>query len=352
MTRSLSRWQTVFVGILVLIGASGAAYALFAVGDRQRLWSETFTVHVGFDRVQGVGIGTPVRVRGLEAGVVVAIDLPRADRTENPLVLKLELDRRYAHLLHADAYARVRSEGMVGAKVIELEPGTPTVGSLADGAVIASKPGSDFNEVIDQAASLVNDVKNGQGSLGKLLKDDKVYTEVAGTLEHTRQLMQKSQDAVSAIQQDADAIKKLPIIRGYVEDTTSLMVRHAGTRLRKVIPAGDLFEPNRAVLTDEGKAKLTELGAWFGENKVKGSDVVVVVYADAKETPNMAVAHTLSLRQAEAVVQHLRDNMKVHKLGWFSSRNVTPIGCGLKPPPVAETEPLPPGRVELLVFTP
>jgi outer membrane protein OmpA-like peptidoglycan-associated protein len=352
MTQTLSRWQTIVVGILVVIGASGAAYGLFAVGDRQRLWSETFTVHVGFDRVQGVGIGTPVRVRGLEAGVVTAIDLPRADRTDAPLVLKLELDRRYAHLLHADAFARIRSEGMVGAKVIELEPGTPSLGTLADNAVIASKPAADFNEVVDQAAALVNDVKNGQGSLGKLIKDDKVYTEVAGTLEQTRQLMQRSQDAVSAIQQDAEAIKKLPIVRGYVEDTTNLIVRHVGTRHRKVIPTSDLFEPSRAVLTDDGKAKLTELANWFDEHKVKNSDVVVVVYTDAKETLNSAVAHTMTLRQAEAVVQHLRDQMKVHKLGWFSSRNVTPIGCGLKPPPVAETEPLPPSRVEILVFTP
>jgi hypothetical protein len=340
------------VGLLVLMGAAGATYALFAVGDRQRLWSETFLVHVGFEKVQGVGVGTPVRVRGLEAGVVAAIDLPRADRSEAPLILKLELDRRFAHLLHADASARIRSEGMVGAKVIELEPGSPNIGLLADGAVIPSKPGQELNDVIDQAASLVNDLKNGQGSLGKLLKDDKVYHEVTGTLEQTRQLMQRSQDAVASIQQDAEAIKKLPIVRGYVEDTTSLLVRHSGTRYRKVFAAADLFEPNRAVLTDEGKGRLAELGAWFPDHKVKGSDIVVVGYADAKETPNVAVAHTLTVRQTEAVVQYLRDNLKAHKLGWFSSRNVTPVGCGSKAPPVGETEQLPAGRIEVLVFTP
>ena len=39
-------------------------------------------------------------------------------------------------------------------------------------------------------------------------------------------------------------------------------------------------------------------------------------------------------------------------MGWFSSRKVTPLGQGLKPPPLPETDPLPTARVEVLVFVP
>lgn len=352
MTRSLTRMQAALMGVLVLVGGAGAAYGLFAVGDRQRLWSDTFTVHVGFEKLNGVGVGTAVRVRGLEAGAVAAIDLPSAGQANAPLILKLQLDQRYSHLIFADATAQIRSEGMVGGKVLEIDPGTPGTGPLADGAVIASKAAQDFNDVIDQAAGLVNDVKNGQGSLGKLIKDDKVFNELSGTLEHTRQLMQKSQEAVSAIQQDAEAIKKLPIVRGYVEDTTALLVRHAGQRSRNVFGVDELFEPGRAVLTVEGKTKLAELKEILSSTKVKGSDIVVVGFADPKSAMNGQVAHTLTVRQAEAVAQHLQDELSAHKTGWFSRRKVTAVGFGAKAPPVQETEPGPANRVEVLVFTP
>jgi len=352
MTRSLSRTQAVVAGLLVLLGLGGAGYGLFAVGDRQRLWSGRFSIHVGFDRLNGVGVGTAVRVRGLEAGAVAAIDVGSTGRPDTPLVLRLDLDPRSAHLLFADAVAQIRSEGMVGGKVIEIEPGHPERGALTDGAIIASKPAQDINDVIDQAAELVNGVRNGQGALGKLIRDDKVYDEVAGTLEQTRQLVQKSQDAVAAIQQDAEAIKRLPIVRGYVEDTTSLLVRHTGTRYRMTVPADELFEPGRAVLSDAGKARLDELGPWLAGLRHKNSDVVVVAYAEPKPHANPQVAYTLTLRQAEAVAEYLKDKHDAHKLGWWARRDVKAVGQGMKPPPVAEAESLPPSRVEVLVFVP
>lgn len=345
MTRPLTRWQAMVAGGAVLFGLVAASYAIFAIGDRQRVWSSKFTVHVGFDRVQGVGVGTSVRVRGLEAGVVTAVDLPKSGRPDAPLILRLELDRRYAHMLFADAVARILAEGMVGGKVIELEPGSPEKGPLTDGAVIASKPFTDMNDVIDQAVALVDDVKSGRGTLGKVLRDEKVYDGLAG-------LMQRSQDAATAIQQDADAIKRLPIVRSYVEDETELLVRHTGQRHRRVFDASELFEPKRAVLTESGKKKLDELGPWLTELRMYDSDVVVASYADSKANLSAQVAQTLSLRQAEAVANYLKDQHDAHKLGWWYRRKVSVVGAGLKPPPVAETESLPAARIEVMVFVP
>ena len=57
------------------------------------------------------------------------------------------------------------------------------------------------------------------------------------------------------------------------------------------LPAATLFEPGKAILTDAGRAKLDELAPWFEQLKIKGSDVVVVTYADPKveKSPRAAV---------------------------------------------------------------
>ncbi len=39
-------------------------------------------------------------------------------------------------------------------------------------------------------------------------------------------------------------------------------------------------------------------------------------------------------------------------MGWFSSRKVTPLGQGVKPPPAPKRDTLPNARVEVLVFVP
>jgi hypothetical protein len=48
----------------------------------------------------------------------------------------------------------------------------------------------------------------------------------------------------------------------------------------------------------------------------------------------------------------LKTKQAVQKIGWFSSRRVTPLGLGIEPPPMPETETLPPDRLEIQIFTP
>jgi outer membrane protein OmpA-like peptidoglycan-associated protein len=339
------------LGAVVLAGLGLGAWGLFQVGERQRLWNDSFSVHVGFPRLQGVGVGTPVRVRGLEAGVVTAVELPPADRPDEPLALHLRLDRRFQPLVFADASACILQEGMVGSKVVEIDPGRRQRGPVDDGAQIASHSVPEVADLLKETQELLVDVRQGQGTLGKLLKDDRAYTEVVATLTETRRLMENSQATAKSIQQDADAIKRLPIVRRYVEDPTALLVRPTHERHRQCVPAAVLFEPSRAVLTDAGRGKLDELAEWLSGLKVKGSDVVVAAYADPKAEPSAAAARALTQKQSEVVSEYLKDHYKIHKLGLLRWRDVKALGLGTDPPPVPEPD-LPPAHVEVLVFVP
>ena len=78
----------------------------------------------------------------------------------------------------------------------------------------------------------------------------------------------------------------------------------------------------------------------------------LVSYADPHAAVTPAVARALTRQQSEAVCDYLKSQYAIQKMGWFSSRKVTPLGMGVAPPPVPETEPLPPARTEVLVFVP
>jgi phospholipid/cholesterol/gamma-HCH transport system substrate-binding protein len=351
VSRSLTRWQAVVLGIVVLAGLGLGAWGLFRVGDRQQLWADSLTLRVGFPRLNGVSAGTAVRVRGMDAGVVTGIDLPAADRPADPLVLRLKIDSKFRPMLFADATATILQEGMIGAKVVEIDPGRHDRGPVEDGGQISSRQTPELADLLAQTQSMIADVREGQGTVGKLLKDDRAYGEVVSALKETRRLMERSQDAAQSIKQDADAIKRLPLVRSYVEDRTALLVRPAHERHRQLVRADELFEPGRAVLTDAGRDKLNELAGWLNELKPKGSDVVIAAYADPAKVPSAAAALTLTQKQSEIVVGYLKDVHKVQKLGWWRSRDVRPIGLGTDPPPDNETG-LPPARVELIVFVP
>jgi outer membrane protein OmpA-like peptidoglycan-associated protein len=165
------------------------------------------------------------------------------------------------------------------------------------------------------------------------------------------QLLRQSRAAMSSIKQDADAIKALPVVRSYVTDARKELFRPECECNRRWFRTQELFEPERAVLTTQGREKLDSIVPWLEGLKHKGSEVVVATYADpaAEAEP----ARELTQKQSEAVCDYLTQHHKVQKMGVFSwSRKVAPIGLGTEPPPGRDREKLPAPRVEVLVFIP
>jgi phospholipid/cholesterol/gamma-HCH transport system substrate-binding protein len=342
MSRSLTRLQAALLGVVVLLALGLAGTGIFAVGNGQWLWSDTFHVTVGFQQARGVEPGTEVRIQGVKAGLVDGVEAPA-----NPggnVMLRLKLAGRLRHLIRSDASVQIVNEGMIGGKVLEIDPGTASANPVTDNAQLASKPTAEIADVLAQVNSALEEIRQGQGTLGKLLKDPQAYSDLLS-------LIQQSKGTMASFQQDADALKSMPLVRNYVEDPEALLVRPNCERNRQCFAETDLFEPGRAVLTADGRRRLDELAPWLEGLKHKGSEVVVVGYADPKETSG-SVARTLTKKQSEAVCEYLKGQHAIQKMGWFSSRKVIALGLGTNAPLVPEKVSLPPARVEVLVFVP
>jgi phospholipid/cholesterol/gamma-HCH transport system substrate-binding protein len=347
LSRSLSRLQALLLGFVVLVGISLAVVGLFAVGSRGWYGQDALHVRAGFPSVRGVEVGTRVRVQGLDAGEVVALQPP--DRPGGLVVLRMRLRGEFRRLIRPDSAAQIVSEGMIGGKVVEIQPGksanTASDKGLPEDTLLASAPSAELGDVLGEVQSTLAGIRDGEGTLGKLARDPRAYDALLT-------LLKQSTETMSSVQRDADAIKRLPLVGGYVEDATELLVRPNRERNRRWFAESDLFEPGRAVLTAQGRDNLDSVGPWLEGMKHRGSEVVVVAYADPRTEVSPAVARALTRQQSETVCDYLKAQHAVQKMGWFSSRKVTPLGMGVVPPPLPEAEPLPPARVEVLVFVP
>jgi len=356
VSRSLSSLQALVLGVVVLTAAGLAVGGLFAVGSRGWFGKDALHVRTGFKEIRGVEVGTRVRIQGIDAGEVVQINPP--DSPDGNVVLRMRLKGEYRHLVLASSTVQILSEGMIGGKVIEIRPPQRRAGeplpdmTIADeDALLPSAPTAELADVLGDVGVALKGVQKGEGTLGKLVKDPAAYEALLALLQNSNDAVDRSKDAMSAVQRDADALKKLPLIGGYVEDPTAMLVRSNCERNRRIFAESELFEPGRAVLTAGGREKLNELTPWLSGLKHKGSDVVVVSYADPKKTKEAKTALAVSRQQSEAVAAYLKKH-GAHKLGWFSSRPVAALGQGTQPPPVAERDPLPAARVEVVVFVP
>jgi phospholipid/cholesterol/gamma-HCH transport system substrate-binding protein len=343
VSRSLGGWQATVLGLVVLLGLAGAGYALFLLWPG--LGGDALEVRVGFDNIGGVEKGTRVRIQGMDAGEVAAVERPI--EPGEPVTLRLRLKGEMRELVRTDARVRIVGEGLVGGKVVEVLPhrrasGEAPAPAAQNGAVLTAQATIEASDLLEQASALLH----GDGTVGKLLNDPRLYEAAVVALVQGR-------DALTSVQENSDGLQKTWLMRGVVQKPRTLLERFDSQRDRRVYAEADLFPPGQAVLTAQGKALLDRDAApLLNGMQHPGSDVVVVAYADPHSGRSAQLAGDLTLKQSEAVSTYLKERHKVNRLGWFSSRKVTPLGQGYNPPPAPEPTPLPPARVEVMVFVP
>src|SRR5205823_6097705 len=124
---------------------------------------------------------------------------------------------------------------------------------------------NELTAVLEQAKGTLQDIRAGEGTLGKLVKNNEVYAEALTSLQDMRKM-------VASVKQNADAIKSLPIIRNYVIDMDKELVRPDCKRVRWCLAEYLVFEPGTAVLTAKGKKYLDEASEWLNTFKDKGTE--------------------------------------------------------------------------------
>ena len=400
MSQSLSRWQAVVLGFVVVIALVLGSYGVVRIADKQGLWADTVELTAGFPEAHDVTPGTPVRLRGVDVGQVVAVEYPDHDDPGAEVTVRMKLQAKYAPRVYADASAQIHSSGLLGSKVISIQPGDSKKGVRADGRVKGVKPfdmneavaevrdlakeakstaaevkslAKDTRETVASAKGVIDGVKDSNGTLAKLIRDDDLYEDARGTLTDVRKLVARAdkavgtlegemgnlhwfvadgRDTLKSVKQGSDALGKMPIVRSYVEDATALLVRPTMTRERWPFQSNDLFEPGTATLTPGGMAHMNNVANFVKANKNSAAEVVIAGFFDPDDkSQTTAAALELTKKQAESVANHLKA-CGVHKLGVITRRKMTPIGLGTSASPVVETEKLPPSRVEVLLFTP
>lgn len=379
MQQHLTRWQSITLGAFVLAAFALGGWGLVRIGGNQGFWAKTTEVTVAFAEPHDIAPGTPVRIRGVDAGQVVAIEYPDHDGPGAAVTLRLKLDSKYASRLYADASAQIHSTGLLGSKVIAIQPGEPNAGPLVDGK-LAAKSTPDLAQAVakiadtaDEAKLLIRDVRSGKGSLGKLIADETLYTELTGLAKDSRSMVKRADVAVGnvetktqdvdkfvkdgretlrSVKQGTDAVQKLPVIRGYVEDSAALMTRPECRKEAVVYSTVDLFETNSAILNEAGHKHLNDVATWLKSQSNSKSEVVIVALCDPTRTDiSPAAAGELTKKQTEAAMEYLKAQ-KAFRISWVSSRKVMPLGLGQGPSPVVEAKPMPASWLQVLLFTP
>ncbi len=153
MSVSFERWGETILGAVVVVAAVGF-FAFAAAQAGQNTTGGGYDLRASFQRVDGVGVGSDVRISGVKVGVVRSVTLDPA--TYNA-VLTLSVNNGVEVL--DDSTARVATDGLLGGGYVSIEPAGMDV--LPAGGEIPNTQGS-----IDLLTLFAN-MAQGSGNSGR-----------------------------------------------------------------------------------------------------------------------------------------------------------------------------------------
>ena len=168
------------VGLFIMIGITILFLIVFSVGGMS--FSKTgYRIKVVFSFANGIGGTAPVRLAGVGIGQVQGIKIIRDDKT-NKTCAELTAWINDNTQIENDAVVTINTLGLLGEKYLEIFPGTPGNPTLKNNETIIGKdpvPIEKFTEdlakLTDSVKTIVDKIRNGEGTIGKLLMDQAVY---------------------------------------------------------------------------------------------------------------------------------------------------------------------------------
>jgi phospholipid/cholesterol/gamma-HCH transport system substrate-binding protein len=200
------------VGLLVIAAIAVIILVIFTVSGDIRLFSRSATVKTYLTSVDGLRKGAEVRLSGLKIGSVREINftpaIPADPNQRNFIEVVMELSGSIDGVpaierIRTDSLAVLKGAGVLGDNVIDITPGTlrgqpirdgGTINSLAQKSVAdiinASQTAvSNLNEISSDIKEVTEDIRQGRGTVGKLLRDETLYTSLNQTILRAENLI-------------------------------------------------------------------------------------------------------------------------------------------------------------------
>jgi phospholipid/cholesterol/gamma-HCH transport system substrate-binding protein len=161
-------------GLFLTVSVAILVVAVFLIGRSQTLFAHRMHLSTEFADTSGLVVGAPVRLAGVDVGVVQTIRF--SDDPGNRLVrVTLAVDRRYADRMRADSIARLSSKGLLGDVLIDITVGSAEEPPLADGARLRAQESEGLTTILATLKDAIDQVKTLAGTVGTRV--DAVFTD-------------------------------------------------------------------------------------------------------------------------------------------------------------------------------
>jgi phospholipid/cholesterol/gamma-HCH transport system substrate-binding protein len=210
--------HSVIVGIFVVLGLAILISGILLIGNLNKAFQEKIKVHAIFEDVNGLQKGNYIWFSGMRIGRVKGLHLRGPSKVE----VVMDIDSKTTQYIQKDSKVKLGSDGFIGNRILVIIGGTAVAGTIQDGDTLKVEKTLDTDDMIktlqqnnENLKSITGDFKiitkrmaDGEGTLGKLLSDNTVYSNISAATLSLQKASEKAQQMIGSLNELTAGMKK------------------------------------------------------------------------------------------------------------------------------------------------
>ncbi len=268
------------VGIFVFVGILALFYLTFKLAEESFTPKDVYKLYAVFNNVSGLTQGAKIEMAGIPIGRVGNIELTSNGKAR----VELLIYKNYK--IQKDAKAVIRTYGVLGDRFVDIKPGRSSAylkpGSkivYTQGAISVDDILADIGSTVEELRELLvseegmknlkiliknikdasqsfkdiaEKIEKGQGTLGKLITDDKLYKELTETTESLKAIakqIKSGQGTLGKLIKDDELYQRLNNTAANLESVSQRLEKGQGT-LGKLMKDEELYKDLKTISQD------------------------------------------------------------------------------------------------------
>lgn len=242
-------WEQVRVGGLLIAGLALLAAGIFLIGGMGNVFGNRYRLVTLMESGAGLVSGSAVQLAGQNVGQVSRVEWIAPENrpeTGEAVAVWLAVNEKVRRQIRSDSRARLRTQGLLGDRLVDIQPGSPDARILGSGDTLAASEPLDYQEILEQASGAVTGLRDltgrleeltrrmlaGEGSLGRLVTDETLYrrlSRLSGSLAGVLERAESGDGALGQLLTDRRLYERLVSFTASLDTVTRRVSQGEGT---------------------------------------------------------------------------------------------------------------------------
>ena len=272
--------RAVIVGVFVIVGLVFLLSGILIIGNLRETFNRKMELVSLFDDVSGLQPGNNVWFSGVKIGTVSSLNFHGKSQVE----VNMNVATKARKYIRKDAKVKISSDGLIGNKILVIYGGTEEFAEVQVGDTLEVEKTFTSEDMINTAQennknilAITNDIKAitkklaaGEGSIGKMLDDSLMYTNINATIVSLQKASAKAQQMLNSLADFSSNLNKKGTLANELTTDTVVFrsVKASVLELQQIADTASVFIAN---LKKAGSNPNTSIGVLLHDEQAGAS---------------------------------------------------------------------------------